>query len=127
MKLRVLVVDDVDDLRMLVRTTLETDPRFAVIGEAANGREAVRLVHELKPDLVLLDVSMPVMDGIEAIPLIHAAAPSTRILMLTGFDERVGSVAVAASADAYRGKTADLASLGDALEDVWRSPRKAAG
>ncbi len=127
MTLRVLVVDDVDDLRMLVRVTLDVDPRFEVVAEGSNGREAVRLAHELKPDLAVLDVSMPVMDGIEAIPLIHAASPGTRILILTGFDERVGARALTATADAYRGKTADLAGLGDALEEVWRSPRKKVG
>ena len=64
---RVLVVDDDPDVRAFVRVALGTDPDFLVCGEAANGAEAVNLVSDLRPDVVLLDIRMPVMDGVEEI------------------------------------------------------------
>ncbi|HLY34928.1 MAG TPA: response regulator transcription factor, partial [Jatrophihabitantaceae bacterium] len=84
----VVVVDDALDLREVVRIRLELSGLFRVIGEAANGVEAVELATRLKPDLMLLDVSMPVMDGLEALPQIILRSPSTRVVMFTGFDER---------------------------------------
>lgn len=71
---------------MLLRMVMETSGRFVVVGEARDGREAVDLVKEHRPDLILLDVSMPVMDGLQAIPLIRAASNETKILMVSGLD-----------------------------------------
>jgi CheY-like chemotaxis protein len=99
---RVLLADDVGELRALVRLTLERSGEFVVVAEAGNGAEAVEAAaHEL-PDLVLLDVSMPVMDGLEALPLILEAAPDTQVVMLSGFaEERLGAEARKLGALAY--------------------------
>ena len=72
---RVLVVDDAEDLRMLLRARMETRNGLTVVGEAADGLAAVELASELQPDLVMLDLAMPRMDGLEALPLIRAAVP----------------------------------------------------
>ena len=76
-KIRVFLVDDVPELRLLVRLTLEEDPAIEVVGEASNGREGVEGVGATRPDVVLLDLSMPDMDGLEAIPLMRESAPDS--------------------------------------------------
>src|SRR3954463_8716239 len=82
---RVFLVDDVGAFRALMRFTLEEDPRIQIVGEAADGCEGVTAVERLQPDVVLLDLAMPVLDGFEAIPLMLACAPSTTIVALSGF------------------------------------------
>ncbi len=80
--LRILIVDDSALMRRLIRTMLEQDPELTVVGEAANGREALERVTQLRPDLITLDVRMPVMDGVETTRQIMAYQP-TPILVLT--------------------------------------------
>lgn len=82
---RVVICDDVDDFRTLVVQFLEMSGDVSVVGQASNGQEAVEVVRREQPDVVLLDLAMPVMDGIEALPLIHQAAPRCRVIVLTGF------------------------------------------
>lgn len=82
----VLLIDDAPDLRNLVRIALERSGTFHVAGEGATGREAIDLAAEQCPDLVVLDVSMPDMDGLEAIPEITRASPQSRIVVFSGFD-----------------------------------------
>jgi DNA-binding NarL/FixJ family response regulator len=83
---RVVLADDFEDMRQLVRVSLERSGRFVVVGEAENGLEAVERATELQPDIVLLDLSMPVLSGMEAIPRIREAAPSTKVVVLSGLD-----------------------------------------
>ncbi len=83
--LGVLVVDDTPDLRDLLRMALERRGEFHVVAEASNGREGIELARAHQPDLVLLDISMPVMDGLEALPQIRAACPRAAVVMLSGF------------------------------------------
>lgn len=85
--LRVLIVDDTPDIRFLLTTALGALGGFDVVGEAENGEEAVRLAGSLHPDAVLLDLAMPVMDGLQATPLIHQCSPLTRIVILSGFSK----------------------------------------
>lgn len=82
---RVVIADDSADLRLLLRLTVGEDPDFEVVGEAVNGEEAVACAADVRPDLLLLDLSMPVMDGLEALPLIRLASPSTSVVVLSGF------------------------------------------
>jgi DNA-binding NarL/FixJ family response regulator len=99
---RVVLADDVAQLRGLLRLLLERSGRFEVVAEAANGREAVDVTTRERPHLTLLDLSMPVMDGLEALPLIRAAVPSCALVVLSGFDaDRMADTALAAGAAAY--------------------------
>jgi DNA-binding NarL/FixJ family response regulator len=84
--IRVLIADDQALVRGAFRMMLETEPDIEVLGEAANGREAVEQAQLRKPDLVLMDVRMPGMDGIEATRRLLASADGPRVLMLTTFD-----------------------------------------
>lgn len=87
---------------MLLRIILEQHGAFEVVGEAANGQEAVDLAGSLRPDALVLDLAMPVMDGLEAIPLILAASPATTIVVLSGFGRgQVDQVALSRGATAY--------------------------
>ena len=81
--MRVLLVDDLSDIRLVMRLLLEADGRAEVVGEAADGAEAVRLARELRPDAVVLDLRMPGMDGVAALPLIRDAAPGTVVVALS--------------------------------------------
>ena len=89
--IRVFITDDHQIVRRGIRQLLSTEKGIEVIGEASNGREAVAGVEQLKPDIVLMDLVMPVMDGIEAIRQIKAGNSSTQILVLTSFatDDKV--------------------------------------
>jgi PAS domain S-box-containing protein len=86
--LTIVLVDDADDVRSLLRTRLRLAGGFEVVGEGSNGREAVELVERLCPDLLLLDVSMPEVDGLEALSRLTAAATTTRVVMFSGFEEQ---------------------------------------
>jgi DNA-binding NarL/FixJ family response regulator len=80
---RILVVDDAIFFRRLVRTRLEAEPGMAVVGEARDGKEAVELARELQPDVVVIDGSMPLMSGVDALPLIREVAPGCRIVFMS--------------------------------------------
>ena len=82
-KVRVLLVDDLSDIRLVMRLLLEADGRAEVVGEAADGAAAVRLARELRPDAVVLDLRMPGMDGTTALPLIRDASPGTVVVALS--------------------------------------------
>ncbi|WP_020074929.1 response regulator transcription factor [Cryocola sp. 340MFSha3.1] len=84
--IRILLVDDQQLVRMGFRMVLEAEPDLAVVGEAADGAEAVRLTAQVRPDVVLMDVRMPVLDGIEATRRIVETDPGARIIILTTFD-----------------------------------------
>ena len=84
--IKVLLVDDNESVRTLLRYSFGSDPRFRVVGEAYDGRSAMRAVEVEKPDVVVLDLMMPVMDGYHAIPQITMGAPETKIFVLTDAD-----------------------------------------
>lgn len=83
--IRMLVVDDSSDLRFLVRAAVESRGGFEVVGEAGDGAAAVLAAEELQPDLVLLDLDMPTMGGLEALPLLREAAPGATVVVLSSF------------------------------------------
>lgn len=85
-KIRIVLADDHVILRQGTRQLLEHEPDIEVVGEASNGAEAVELVSKLKPDIVIIDVAMPHMNGIEATKKIKEILPGTKILVLTGYD-----------------------------------------
>lgn len=85
---RVLICDDVAELRLLLRIGLNDCDGVDVVAEAANGAEAVELVSRAAPDVVLLDLTMPVMSGLEALPLLRQRAPETKVVVYSGFITR---------------------------------------
>ncbi|HYY12230.1 MAG TPA: response regulator transcription factor, partial [Kineosporiaceae bacterium] len=100
--LRVVLVDDTPDIRLLLRAALEGGGGFEVVGAAGDGAAGVEVVAATRPDLVLVDLAMPVLDGLEALPALRRACPSAHLVVFSGF----GSAAVeartrAAGADAY--------------------------
>ncbi len=81
--MRVLLVDDSEDVRLLFRIVLQSDPRFVLCGEAANGEEAIVTAASSHPDAIILDIMMPVMDGVTAFPFLKALCPATPIIFIT--------------------------------------------
>ncbi len=85
MQFRILIVDDNPTVREQLNAILNTQKDWQVCGEAVNGREAVDRVHELHPDLVIMDFSMPVMNGLQAAQVIHADTPETPLILFSIF------------------------------------------
>ncbi|WP_354701099.1 response regulator transcription factor [Paraconexibacter sp. AEG42_29] len=107
--INVVLCDDVPALRGLMRAVLEEHEGVRVVGEAGNGADVLPLVEELRPDIVLLDLAMPRVDGLQATPRIIAASPGTRVIGLSGFSsEQVADQMLAAGAAAYLEKGVDL-------------------
>ena len=119
--IRVLVADDHAIVRKGIRALLATEPDIEVVGEAENGREAVTEVEKLRPDVILMDLVMPELDGIEAIRRITARQPEARILVLTSFaaDDKVFP-AIKAGALGYLLKDSGPEELVQAIHQVYR-------
>ena len=109
-KSTVLIVDDLAHVREGLRNMLELDKGLEVVGEACNGREAVYLVGEKTPDVVLMDVRMPVMDGLEAARLIKDGWPEVRVVVLT-LHAAYQAQALAAGADCFMTKGCSVREL----------------
>lgn len=114
--IRILIADDHPSIREGLRLILESDRDFQVVAEAGNGHEAVEQFMRYRPDLVLMDLQMPALDGLEATQLIRRAQPDARVVILTSYpgDARV-SRAFAAGATSYLLKTVLRAGLLAAL------------
>ncbi len=115
--IRILIVDDQPRARKSLKALLSTWTRSAEIREASNGREALRLAEELPPDLILMDVRMPEIDGIEATRRIKARRPQVKVIVLSMYVEH-GDEALAAGADAFVGKGEAPDRLLDLLSSV---------
>ncbi|WP_047221534.1 response regulator transcription factor [Protofrankia symbiont of Coriaria myrtifolia] len=116
---RVVVADDADGVRDLVCLLLDMEPDFVIVGRARDGAEAIEIVSRTDPDLVLLDVAMPVMDGLTALPVIRRTVPRARVVIFTGFSERaLGEQASTLGAHALIEKGLAIDSLVDRLRDV---------
>lgn len=115
--LRVVVADDDLFFREVLVATLEADPRLSVVDEAGDGHEAVSLVSEHTPDVVLLDLAMPHLDGIEAAREVRRSHPRVGILMCSG-DRSRRRDALLAGVDRWVDKPADRRTLVDALLDL---------
>jgi DNA-binding NarL/FixJ family response regulator len=117
--LRVLIADDHRLFAEALEVILAGDPRLSVVGHAADGEEAVRLAEELHPDVVLMDISMPVMDGIEAARAIRERDGDACILMLTGSNSRADvDGARRAGAAGYVTKDRIASELIDAIVEI---------
>ena len=92
----ILIVDDNESMRYLLRTFVESKTKFPVCGSAANGMEAIEKAQQLHPDLVLLDLSMPILNGAEAAVVLKGIMPETKIILFTMHGDNIGeSLAVA--------------------------------
>jgi len=120
---RVVVVDDSEDLRFLVRMALDQHASFTVVAEAGDGAAGVAAVVEHEPDVVLLDIAMPVMDGIQALSLIREKLPDTKVVMLSAFGMtgEVARLALSLGAHGYIEKADLVSRLPRQLRDIVRS------
>ena len=108
-QITVLLAADTADLRLLLRVSLEAEGIFRIVGEAADGAEAVDLAYAKRPDAAVLDLAMPVMDGLEAAQRIRDGVPHTKIVVLSGFEaKQMADAALASGAHAYLEKGTDL-------------------
>jgi DNA-binding NarL/FixJ family response regulator len=116
---RVLIADDSRVVRNVIKTFLETRSNLTICGEAANGREAVERTLALKPDLVLLDLSMPELNGAEAASVIKESFPGVRVILFTMFSEEIGtSLTAAIGIDAVLSKPDGMTVLVKTIEDL---------
>jgi PAS domain S-box-containing protein len=119
--IRVLLVDDHQVMRQGLISLISGQPDIQVVGEAANGSEAIKMVRQLKPDVVLMDISMPEMDGIEATRRIKVDMPDVRVIGLSMFDDKhMASTMLEAGAETFVSKTASLAKLLKAIYAMSR-------
>ena len=117
--LRAVVVDDTPDLRALLVLALEQSGQIVVVAEAGNGYEGVERVREHRPDIVLLDLAMPVMDGLEALPSMRRLCPDATIVVLSGFGATaMADRALAAGADGYLQKGAPASAILDYVRSL---------
>ena len=120
---RVLLVDDNAHLRELFRIGLEAIGRMEVVGEAADGAAGLAAARALRPDVVLLDLSMPTMDGLEAVTYIRHALPATHVVILTGFrQERLGVLARELGATGFLEKGLTPTELAAAVRAIAAEP-----
>ena len=126
--IRVFLCDDVPELRMLLRFSLEESGDMRVVGEAGDAATGVQRISELRPDIVLLDLSMPGMDGLEAIPRIHEVSPRSGIVVFSGFAaNRMSLPALALGADRYVEKGEPLEAVRDTVREVAVTRRNGVG
>ena len=117
--IRVLLADDAAAYRALLRMALEEDGRFAVVGEAGDGVEAVKLSDAEQPDVLLLDLAMPVMDGLQAIPEVRSRSPETKIVVLSGFSrDHLSDEAQSIGASAYLEKGTAVETIAETLVEL---------
>jgi DNA-binding NarL/FixJ family response regulator len=117
--IRILLVDDQELLRMGFRMVLEAQPGMEVVGEAGDGREALALTRQLQPDVVLMDVRMPGMDGVQATRVLVDGGSSARVIILTTFDlDEYAHAALRAGASGFLLKDAPTADLLSAIRAV---------
>ena len=121
---RILIADDHDVVRSGLKMLLRSHPGFSIVAEAADGEEAVRLAQEHKPDIAILDISMPRLDGIEATKIIKQTHPEIRIIILTVHeDEEYAYHVLRAGASGYVLKNASKKEIFEAIESAMSGER----
>jgi len=119
MPIRILIAEDHTFLREGTRRLLEQQPDFEVVGEAANGLQALEMIKTVKPDIAVLDIRMPELNGIEVVRQMHSLSPNTKALMLTAYDDDDYVLALMeAGASGYLLKTAHEKELIDSIRSV---------
>ena len=123
---RAVVVDDDDDMRQLLRLLLEREGYFTVAADADNGQSGVAAVLAHRPDLVLLDVTMPVMDGLRALKLIRSQVPSAVVVMLSSWDtsSREAKTCTALGAHGYLRKDKHIHEVPDELRAILHAAHR---
>jgi DNA-binding NarL/FixJ family response regulator len=122
--LRILIVDDNDLIRNSLRQFLPTCGNWAICGEATDGIEAVEKAAELKPDVILMDITMPRLNGLEATRLIREKVPQCEVVVLSQYPAHVfGAFAISAGAQAYVEKSKIATALCPAVEAASRHER----
>jgi DNA-binding NarL/FixJ family response regulator len=117
--IRVYLCDDVAALRLVTRTVLELEPRVTVVGEAGDGRTAAREVADLQPDVLVLDLSLPELDGLEVLEELARTAPATRIVVFSGYPaQQLAEAALARGARRYVEKGVDITEVARAVLEV---------
>jgi DNA-binding NarL/FixJ family response regulator len=117
--IRVLIADDQAPFARMLETLLSDDADVEIVGHARNGAEAIELADSADPDLILMDISMPIMDGLEATRRLRASGSHARIVMLTESDLRADTVrAQRAGAHAFVAKTRIASGLREAIHSV---------
>ncbi len=119
--IRVALADDTRDIRLLLTLALELAGGFEVVGEAKDGAEAIALTERLRPDVLLLDLAMPVLDGLQALPILRERAPDTMVVVLSGFGaDAMGQEAVRLGAVTYVQKGVNPTELAEQLRALVR-------
>ena len=117
---RAVVIDDTTDIRDLLSIALSRGG-MDVVGEAGDGQAGVDLVREERPDVVLLDLAMPVMDGVEALPLIRALVPDAQIIVISAFAGKVSEQVLDSGADGYVLKGTPLHEIVAYVDEMLRA------
>jgi DNA-binding NarL/FixJ family response regulator len=113
---RVVIADDNDAVRELLRLVVELDDRLRIVGEAADGREALTVVADERPDVLLLDLAMPVLDGLEVLARLQADGTDVKVVVYSGFaGDDLKAAAYAAGADDYLVKGVDPTLIAERL------------
>ena len=120
-KIRIVIFNDHRLFREGLRLILNGEERFEIVGEAANGLQAIDLISDLKPDVALLDINMPKLDGIQLIPIIKQKSPETKVLMLTASKDKAKILnSLKAGAMGYLSKNTHTSALFKAIRIVHR-------
>ena len=126
--IQVAIVDDSAAVRMSLRSMLKLDPRLTLVAEAENGSAAIAMVEEHRPEVVLMDITMPVLDGIEATRIIRSKFSDTKVIILTlDSDRTLSDTALQAGACQFLNKYCGQEKLFKAIKDCSSGPVKLVG
>ena len=122
---RILIADDGEEVRQVIRAVFEARTDYEICGEAANGAEAVAKALELRPDLILLDVAMPMLNGVEVASVLARSMPDLPIVLYTMYNELLGlSLATAVGAKAVISKADGISKLLDCVRGLLESQKQ---